>query len=79
MESSPRRIYWTLSAIMGFITDFYSKALFFVLFSKCGSYFKNGFLGNLCICMNPNETLFSVCCHHSVQQLVTYFIGLGRD
>lgn len=79
MERSPRRIYCTLSAIMGFITDFYSKAFFFVLFSKCGSYFKNGFLGNLYICMNSNETLFSVCCHHSVQQLVTYFIGLGRD
>lgn len=55
MESSPCRIYCTLSAIMGFITDFYSKALFFVLFSKCGSYFKNGFLGNLYICMNSNE------------------------
>lgn len=79
MECSPRRIYCTLSAIMGFITDFYSKALFFVLFSKWGSYFKNGFLGNLYICMHSNETLFSVCCHHSVQQLVTYFIGLGRD
>lgn len=36
----------------GFHTDFYSKALFFVLFSKRGSYFENGILGNLHICMN---------------------------
>lgn len=74
-QRSPCRMHCTLSAIMGFITDVYSKALLFVLFSNCGPYFENGFLGNLHICMNSNEALSCICSHHCVRQPVTCFMG----
>lgn len=58
MESFFYRIYCIFLVIMGFIIDFYFKVLFFVLFLKCGLYFKNGFLRNFYICMNLNEIVF---------------------